>query len=152
MNVYRISAVTLRVKDMKKSCIFYSRLPGFHVIYGGKETDRFTTFEIGEGSKTYLNLELASVDDSSSDYNLSSGIKWKKEEREDFGRVVFHTEDVDGLYSFMKNDGVISKIITFENAPSDAPWGERFFHINEPDGYQLSFAQPLQFSQGKQRN
>jgi hypothetical protein len=25
----------------------------------------------------------------------------------------------------------------------DAPWGERYFHIREPDGYQLSFAKPI---------
>jgi len=152
MNIYRISAVTLRVKDMKKSCIFYSRLPGFYVTHGGKETDRFTTFEIGGGSEMYLNLELAGDDDSSSGNNLNGVKKGKKCERDDFGRIIFYTEDVDGLYSFMKNDRVISKVITFENDPSDAPWGERFFHIIEPNGYELSFAQPLFPPQGKQRN
>jgi hypothetical protein len=25
----------------------------------------------------------------------------------------------------------------------DAPWGERYFHICEPDGYELSFAKPI---------
>ena len=25
----------------------------------------------------------------------------------------------------------------------DAPWGERFFHIRDPDGHELSFARPL---------
>ena len=34
-------------------------------------------------------------------------------------------------------------MIIFENEPVDAPWGERFFHIREPNGYELSFAQPL---------
>ncbi|MDQ3972393.1 MAG: VOC family protein, partial [Thermoproteota archaeon] len=37
----------------------------------------------------------------------------------------------------------ISNIVSFENEPSDAPWGERYFHIQEPDGYQLSFAMPI---------
>ncbi len=27
--------------------------------------------------------------------------------------------------------------------PRDAEWGERFFHLNDPDGHELSFARPL---------
>jgi catechol 2,3-dioxygenase-like lactoylglutathione lyase family enzyme len=131
MKVYRISAVTLRVKDMEKSCQFYSKLPGFKLVYGGgRATDSFTTFEVGEGSRMYLNLELGRP--------AGSRISEK-----DFGRIVFHTEDVDGLYIYMKNDKAISNAVNFESEPADAPWGERFFHIREPDGYQLSFARPL---------
>ncbi len=29
-------------------------------------------------------------------------------------------------------------------APRDAEWGERFFHLTDPDGHELSFAWPLQ--------
>ena len=28
-------------------------------------------------------------------------------------------------------------------APRDATWGERYFHIVDPDGHELSFAQPI---------
>ena len=28
-------------------------------------------------------------------------------------------------------------------APRDAPWGERYFHMADPDGHELSFARPL---------
>jgi len=55
------------------------------------------------------------------------------------GRIIFHTEDVDGLYSHFKNDASISELVSFENEPT----GERFFHIGDPDGYQLSFAMPM---------
>jgi len=27
--------------------------------------------------------------------------------------------------------------------PEDATWGERYFHISDPDGHELSFARPL---------
>jgi uncharacterized glyoxalase superfamily protein PhnB len=27
--------------------------------------------------------------------------------------------------------------------PCDAPWGERFFHVVDPDGHEISFAWPL---------
>ncbi|AFU60209.1 hypothetical protein Ngar_c32940 [Candidatus Nitrososphaera gargensis Ga9.2] len=57
MSIYHISAVTLKVRDIKKSFNFYSKLPGFKLVYGGGAIDRFTTSEIG-GSNMYLNLEL----------------------------------------------------------------------------------------------
>ena len=78
----------------------------------------------------YINLELEKLAGS-------------RTAKKDFGRIVFHTEDVDGLFHSMKNDNDISSAVTFETEPADASWGERFFHIREPDGYQLSFAQPL---------
>jgi catechol 2,3-dioxygenase-like lactoylglutathione lyase family enzyme len=152
MKVYRISAITLKVKDMEKSCSLYSKIPGFRLTYGGKPSDSFTTFEIGKESKattTYLNLELIEEEkeeeekDSSSDFYRKSNVGGKMKGSEDFGRIIFHTENVDRLYSYMKHDEYISKSIVFENEPTNAPWGERFFHIREPNGYQLSFAQPL---------
>src|SRR5215210_4627548 len=145
MKVYRISAITLRVKDMEKSCTLYSKIPGFSLTYGGKASDRFTTFEIGKGSKTttYLNLELIEVDEDSSDFYKKSNLGRKMKGSEDFGRIIFHTENVDKLFSYMQQDEYISKSSVFENKPTNAPWGERFFHIREPNGYQLSFAQPL---------
>jgi catechol 2,3-dioxygenase-like lactoylglutathione lyase family enzyme len=144
MKVYRISAITLKVKDMEKSSSLYSKIPGFRLTYGGKPSDRFTTFEIGEGSNatTYLNLELIEVNEGSSDFSKIPNLG-KTRANEDFGRIIFHTKNVDRLYSYMKHDEYISKLIVIENKPTNAPWGERFFHIREPDGYQLSFAQPL---------
>ena len=144
MKVYRISAITLKVKDMEKSSSLYSKIPGFRLTYGGKPSDRFTTFEIGEGSNatTYLNLELIEVNEGSSDFSKIPNLG-KTRANEDFGRIIFHTENVDRLYSYMKQDEYISKHIVIENKPTNALWGERFFHIREPDGYQLSFAQPL---------
>ena len=32
------------------------------------------------------------------------------------------------------------------SAPRDAEWGERFFHLIDPDGHELSFARPLRSS------
>jgi catechol 2,3-dioxygenase-like lactoylglutathione lyase family enzyme len=144
MKVCRISAITLKIKDMEKSSSLYSKIPGFRLTYGGKPSDRFTTFEIGEGSNatTYLNLELIEVNEGSSDFSKIPNLG-KTRANEDFGRIIFHTENVDRLYSYMKQDEYISKHIVIENKPTNAPWGERFFHIREPDGYQLSFAQPL---------
>ncbi len=113
---------------MKLSCEFYSRLPGFRLVSGGP-SDHFTTYEAGNESRIYLNLEVANNDI-----------------RRDFGRIIFHTDDVDKLYSYLKNDAHISKLAHFETEPADASWGERFFHMQDTDGYHLSFATPLRKS------
>jgi len=135
VKVYKISAITLSIKNMEKSCKFYSRIPGFKIAYGGSNADSFTTFEIGGDIKTkmYLNLELRTNNDITISLN----------NRRNFGRIIFYSEHVDELYSQFKNDASISELISFENEPRDALWGERFFHIRDPDGYELSFAMPI---------
>ncbi len=35
------------------------------------------------------------------------------------------------------------KGFTPEAPPRDAAWGERYFHLTDPDGHALSFARPL---------
>ena len=132
MKVYKISAITLSIKNMEKSCKFYSRIP---FVYGGSNDDTFTTFKIGEDITMYLNLEL-----STNNNNITIT---PVDDRRNFGRIIFHTEDVDGLYSRFKNDVSLSELISLENEPTNALWGERFFHIRDPDGYQLSFATPI---------
>ena len=104
-------------------------------MYGGFSTDSFTTYEIGSGEsknipKTYLNLELTTP--ISTDYNID-------DRRKHFGRIIFHTVDVDKLYSYLKNN----QDLELEDEPRDATWGERYFHIRDPDGHQLSFAKPI---------
>ncbi len=137
MKVYKISAITLRIRRMDMSCLFYSQIPGFRLVYGGSSNDIFSTYEIGEpnGSKIYLNLELIRLTNGQNSKNDRVTIPV-----EHFGRIIFHTDDVDKLYDYLKNNESISSDVVFENAPTDAPWGERYFHIREPDGYQLSFA------------
>ena len=131
MKVYKISAVTLLIRDMKRSCDFYSKILGLKKVYGGSN-DSFTSYEIGENSSVYLNLELSKLI-SSDEHGDSKNLL----------RVILHTDDVDELYTYFKNDQVISHLISFENEPSNASWGERYFHIRDSDGYILSFAQPL---------
>jgi uncharacterized glyoxalase superfamily protein PhnB len=45
---------------------------------------------------------------------------------------------VDALYRVVLDHGLVP-----EAAPADAPWGERYFHITDPDGHELSFAKPI---------
>ena len=60
MKVTKISAITLRISDMKKSVDFYSKIPNFKIIYGGSAS-QFTSFLIDDVSKSYLNLRINEV-------------------------------------------------------------------------------------------
>ena len=53
-------------------------------------------------------------------------------------RVIFHVDDVDALYAVVLAGGFAP-----EAPPRDASWGERYFHLTDPDGHALSFAKPL---------
>ena len=55
-----------------------------------------------------------------------------------WGRVIFYVADVDALY-----DRALAAGYQPATAPRDAEWGERFFHLTDPDGHELSFARPL---------
>jgi catechol 2,3-dioxygenase-like lactoylglutathione lyase family enzyme len=115
-----ISAVTFATPDMARAVRFYAAL-GFSLAYGG-ETSAFTSFRVGEGS-----LNLARADGAPP----SSGRD----------RVIFYVDDVDAMYAQARAGG-----FTPETAPRDAEWGERYFHLRDPDGHALSFAQPLRDS------
>ena len=124
MKVSKISAVTLLVSDMKRSVNFNSKIPNFKIVYGGSEA-QFTSILIDDTVKSYLNLKLNETHST------------------DFGRIIFYTDDVDDLFTYMQDDKTVSELGKFESKPQDAIWGERFFHMLDPDGYKLSFATPL---------
>jgi hypothetical protein len=52
-----------------------------------------------------------------------------------WGRVIFYHSDVDALYQRAAG-------YKPDTAPRDAEWGERFFHVTDPDGHELSFVWP----------
>ena len=114
MTIECISAVTIAVRDMERSVSFYKRL-GFTPV---GRTERFTSFKVGGA---FLNL-IAIAD--------FAGGWW--------GRLIFWVDDVDAQHAEAKRAG-----LTPEAEPRDAPWGERFYHIIDPDGHELSFARPL---------
>lgn len=111
-----ISAVTLVTKDMRRAVQFY-RMLGFQLVHGGEDA-AFTSFRAGPD---FLNLIAQPAER-----------RWSW-----WGRVIFYESDVDALYSRLIVAGY--RPLT---APRDAEWGERFFHVTDPDGHELSFAWP----------
>ena len=116
-SIEAISALTLATHDMARAVRFYEAL-GFALRYGGPQAT-FTSFSAGNAC---LNLTTEGSERSWS---------W-------WGRVIFHVADVDALYRVAVAAGLQPQA-----PPRDASWGERYFHLSDPDGHELSFATPL---------
>lgn len=116
-----ISAVTLVTADMARAVAFYVAL-GFSLSSGGA-TAPFSAFRAGHG---FLNLQL----DERRERQRAAEPVW--------GRVVFWVDDVDAMCHRALAAGFEP-----EGHPADASWGERYFHLRDPDGHELSFARPL---------
>ena len=116
-DINSISALTLATHDMARAVRFYRAL-GFSLRYGG-EASPFTSFSVGS---SYLNL-IGQPEDR----------QWSW-----WGRVIFYVSDVDALYV-----RALAENLGPDSAPRDAEWGERYFHLTDPDGHELSFAKPL---------
>jgi len=112
-----ISAVTLATHDMRRAVRFY-RLLELPVVHGGEDS-AFTSFRAG---KNFLNL-IAQPAES----------RWSW-----WGWLIFYHPDVDALYARL-----VDAEVRPDTVPRDAQWGERFFHVTDPDGHELSFAWPL---------
>jgi catechol 2,3-dioxygenase-like lactoylglutathione lyase family enzyme len=113
--IRHISAVTFAVHDMARSIEFYKKL-GFELLYGD-DPAAFSSLKAGE---VFVNLSA----------NPGYEPRW-------WGRVIFRVDDVDGLHRALTAAGLESE------SPRDAAWGERFFHITDPDGHELNFAELL---------
>ena len=117
-SAFTISAITLATHDMARALAFYQAL-GFALRYGGP-TASFSSLDAGNAC-----LNLISED--------TDGRTWSW-----WGRVIFHVADVDAFHRQALAHGLRP-----DAAPADATWGERYFHITDPDGHELSFATPL---------
>jgi catechol 2,3-dioxygenase-like lactoylglutathione lyase family enzyme len=113
--IQHISAVTFAVCDVARSIKFYEKL-GFELFYGGGDA-AFSSLKAG---KAFVNLV------ASSEYEH----RW-------WGRAIFRVDGVDAHYRVLRERGLEPQL------PRDAPWGERFFHVTDPDGHELSFAELL---------
>ncbi|WP_250474323.1 VOC family protein [Caballeronia sp. GAFFF1] len=111
-----LSAVALATHDMARAVGFYQAL-GFRIVHGGAN-EAFTSFALGD---SYLNITS----------ETHGPITW-------WGRIILYVSDVDAFYRKVKALGIEPQF-----APRDAPWNERYFHLTDPDGHELSFARPL---------
>ncbi len=112
-----VNAITLFVSEMARSISFYETL-GLELVFGGND-ESFSTLKLGSN---YVNLELQ-----------PSAMPVKR-----WGRPVLFVPDPNAVHHVAVEAGFDPHA-----EPADAPWGERYFHISDPDGHELSFARPL---------
>ena len=113
-----LSAITLGTHDMARAVAFYRAL-GLRLAFGGP-TAGFSCFAAGSG---FVNLVAQPAER-----------RWTW-----WGRFILHVDDVDAAHAFALAAG-----LSPHGAPQDAAWGERYFHLSDPDGHELSIARPLQ--------
>ena len=115
--IQSISAVTLATVDMPRAIAFYNSL-GLQRHRGGPGAD-FTTFSVGT---QHVNLRKVQVGT----------------DREDAVLVIFAVSSVDDACSKLIESGA-----TPEFLPRNAEWGQRYFHVRDPDGHLPSFTEQL---------
>jgi len=113
--IHYISAVTFAVRAMPKAITFYTTL-GFTLISSGHDAP-FSSLQAGDA---FVNLTLTP----------SYTPAW-------WGRTIFRVDDVDALYRTLLTHGLTPI------PPQNGTWGERYFHLTDPNGHELSFAQLL---------
>ena len=118
MRIEKISAVTFRVLNMKASVRFYGDVLGMEIVYGGEDAF-FSSLRAKDAEDLILNLEQG-----------RSVTGWG-------ARMIFYVADVDAFWEHLRGNGLQPE------TPRDAAWGERYFHLPDPDGYELSFARPI---------
>ena len=129
--IEKVSAVTLRVANMMESVRFYRDVLGLELLYGG-EAAGFSSLRSKNAQSAVLNLEQGQTETG-------------------WGRLIFHVTDVDAFWARLKESGLSVDALWnhlkergFDpEVPRDACWGERYFHMPDPDGHELSFARPI---------
>ena len=118
-HVDSISAITLVTADMAASVAFYGVLNA-EVVFGGSDSS-FTTLKMND--EQFLNLQFDAT--------------WVLPERV-WGRFILWVDNVDSVY-----DAFVAAGFAPLMAPSDAVWGERYFHILDPAGHEISIARQI---------
>ena len=117
MTVEKISAVTFRVENMRDSVRFYRDDLGMELLYGGEDSG-FSSLRAKDVQSAILNLALG---------HAVTG----------WGRMIFYVADVDAFWEYLRGKGFDPE------SPRNASWGERYFHMPDPDSHELSFARPI---------
>jgi catechol 2,3-dioxygenase-like lactoylglutathione lyase family enzyme len=102
---------------MQASVQFYRDVLGMEVLYGG-EGSGFSSLRARDSDSAILNLE-------------------EGDGRTEWGRLIFHVPDVDACWKHLTDLGFPA------DKTRNASWGERYFHMCDPDGHELSFTRPL---------
>jgi catechol 2,3-dioxygenase-like lactoylglutathione lyase family enzyme len=116
MAVESLSAITLATGDVDAAVSFY-RVLGFEVVWEGRDR-RFVTLRSGDAWLNLFRAEGRSV--------------------RGWGRFILYVDDVDATWRALREAGYVPEV-----EPSDATWGERYFHVLDPAGHEVSVAKRI---------
>jgi lactoylglutathione lyase len=121
----KVDYVILYVRDLERSIAFYRDVIGLPFKFSQSGYAEFAT----EGTKfaLYERAQLPKL------IGRQAGVGEATME------VAFLVEDVDG-----EADRLLAAGVTVLSGPIDRPWGQRTFHLLDPDGHVVELAQELQ--------
>jgi uncharacterized glyoxalase superfamily protein PhnB len=125
--IQHLSGITFAVRDMAEALAFYHAI-GFELIAGGADAS-FSSLRMADSS---LRMADSSLRMTEAFVNLALKPDYMPTW---WGRIIFRVKDVDALYRSITARGLQPSM-----APRDAAWGERYFHLTDPNGHELSFA------------
>jgi uncharacterized glyoxalase superfamily protein PhnB len=117
--------VSLTVKDLQKSLVWYRDVVGF------TEDRRIER----EGKLRGVSLRAG---DARIAINQDDGAKgWERVKGEGFSLSITTTQSIDACARGIKERGG-----TLDTEPADMPWGVRMFRLRDPDGYKFGISSP----------
>lgn len=97
--IEKISAVTLRVTNMRNSVRFYRDVLGMELLYGGEDA-YFSSLCMKNETSAFLNLEKG-----------NPATQW--------GRLIFHVTDVDAFWAHLRERVFIRRLPVMLHGASD---------------------------------
>jgi catechol 2,3-dioxygenase-like lactoylglutathione lyase family enzyme len=110
-----LTGLTLHVEDVERSRDFYMRIPGA-VLVQHRPGD-FALLQLGEGRLGLLSARYLEAGAPGFHVEVSSSLA-----------------GVDALYDQVRANGIEP-----HSPPTDRSWGERTFHVSDPDGNLIEF-------------
>jgi catechol 2,3-dioxygenase-like lactoylglutathione lyase family enzyme len=110
-----LTGLTLHVADVERSRDFYTRLPGAVLVH--HRPGDFALFQLGEGRLGLLSARFLPKGAPAFHMEVSSTL-----------------EDIDALH-----DQVLAAGLEPDGPPANRSWGERTFHLSDPDGNRIEF-------------
>ncbi len=137
------SQTNLHTPDVGKTFEYLTKVLGFSPEFRAKSPDGRVVFAgawWGEPGKGFL-VVLGDMEEALHGH-YDHGEFGKEMELHPLGTGVvlyFQTDDVDALYARVAKRGAI-----VDEPPTDQFWGERTISLRTPDGYYMTFAQPIE--------
>jgi catechol 2,3-dioxygenase-like lactoylglutathione lyase family enzyme len=128
------AAPLIQVFDMPTSVAFYRDLLGFTIVSQSSPGDDFDW-----GWLTLGDAELMLNTAYENDSRPSSPDPRRIAAHADTA-LYFGCRDVDGVYEYLRSRGVACE------PPTNAPYGMRQLHLNDPDGYVICFQWPVEIT------